>query len=77
MEIVDEFRHLDGIKSNFMLSESEYLAPVASNEDVGKISSEIIYSNIRSFVDQQQYFFDMLWKKAMERNKRLKKLKKG
>ena len=26
--LVDELRHLDGIKGNFMLSESEYLAPV-------------------------------------------------
>ena len=27
MKIVDELRHLDGIKGNFMISESEYLAP--------------------------------------------------
>ena len=52
MEIVDEFRHLEGIRSNFMLSESEYLAPVVSNEDAGIIASEIIYSNIKSFVNQ-------------------------
>ncbi|HET7390453.1 MAG TPA: hypothetical protein VFJ51_06485, partial [Nitrososphaeraceae archaeon] len=42
--IVDELRHLDGIKGNFMLSESEYLAPVALFEK-GKIASQIIYSN--------------------------------
>jgi hypothetical protein len=28
MTIVDELRHLDGIKGNFMVSETEYLAPV-------------------------------------------------
>lgn len=28
MTIVDELRHLDGIKGNFMVSESEYLAPI-------------------------------------------------
>ena len=32
MKIVDELRHLDGIKGNFMLSESEYLAPITSDE---------------------------------------------
>jgi len=28
MEIVHELRHLDGIKGNFMVSESEYIAPL-------------------------------------------------
>jgi two-component system, OmpR family, sensor histidine kinase VicK len=28
MTIVDELRHLDGIKGNFMISESESLSPV-------------------------------------------------
>jgi hypothetical protein len=37
MKIVDEFRHLEGIGSNFMLSEIEYLAPVVSNDNVGKL----------------------------------------
>jgi len=27
VSLVDELRHLDGIKGNFMVSESEYLAP--------------------------------------------------
>ena len=28
ISLVDEMRHLDGIKGNFMISESEYLAPI-------------------------------------------------
>jgi hypothetical protein len=28
MTIVDELRHLQGIKGNFMLSETEYLSPI-------------------------------------------------
>jgi len=31
IKIVDELRHLDGIKGNFMISEEEYLAPVILN----------------------------------------------
>jgi two-component system, OmpR family, sensor histidine kinase VicK len=76
MEIVDEFRHLEGIKSNFMLSESEYLAPVVFNGE-GKIASEIIYSSIRSFVDQQQYFFDMLWNKAIPAKRKIREIEEG
>ena len=34
MSIVDEVRHLDGIKGNFMISETEYLAPATSHEEI-------------------------------------------
>jgi two-component system, OmpR family, sensor histidine kinase VicK len=44
ISLVDELRHLNGIKGNFMVSESEYLAPVILFEK-GKIASEAIYSN--------------------------------
>ena len=77
MKIVDEFKHLEGIGSNFMLSEIEYLAPVVSNDNVGKIASEIIYSNIRTFVDQQQYFFDMLWNKAIPAEQKIREIEEG
>jgi two-component system, OmpR family, sensor histidine kinase VicK len=30
LSIVSKLRHLDGIKGNFMISESEYLAPIFS-----------------------------------------------
>ena len=36
IKIVDELRHLEGIKGNFMISESEYLAPAVSFEK-GKV----------------------------------------
>ena len=55
MDIVEEVRHLEGIMSNFMVSESEYLAPVVFDSQA-KIVPKIIYCNIRSFVEQQQYF---------------------
>jgi two-component system, OmpR family, sensor histidine kinase VicK len=34
MAIVDEVRHLDGIKGNFMVSEIEYLAPATSHGEI-------------------------------------------
>jgi hypothetical protein len=42
MTIVDELRHLDGIKGNFMVSETEYLAPVILFEK-GKIAPQVVY----------------------------------
>ena len=34
LSAVSELRHLDGIKGNFMISESEYLAPIVLFENV-------------------------------------------
>jgi hypothetical protein len=76
MEIVDEFRHLEGIMSNIMISESEYIAP-AVVADEGKIAPEIIYCNINSFVEQQQYFFDMLWNKAETAEQKIRDIEDG
>jgi hypothetical protein len=75
MENVDELKHLQGIMSNFMLSELEYLAPVVVvAADKGNIAPEIIYCNINSFVEQQQFFFDMLWNKAEPAEQRIREI---
>jgi len=74
--MVDELRHLDGIKGNFMISESEYLAPLVLFEK-GKIASQIIYSNVKEIVDQHQYIFDTLWSKANSAQQRIKEIEEG
>jgi two-component system, OmpR family, sensor histidine kinase VicK len=56
MSIVDELHHLDGIKGNFMISESEYLAPATSYEKT-KPASLIIYSSVKETLEHQQYVF--------------------
>lgn len=70
MSIVDDLRHLDGIKGNFMISESEYLAPASSREEK-EIASQIIYSSIQEIVEHQQYVFDTLWNKSVSAQKRI------
>jgi two-component system, OmpR family, sensor histidine kinase VicK len=76
MSLVDEMRHLDGIKGNFMISESEYLAPIILFEK-GKIAPQIIYSNQKEIVDQHQYIFDTLWSKAISAEHRIKEIEEG
>ena len=73
---VDELRHLDGIKGNFMISESEYLAPLILYEK-GKIASQIIYSNVKEVVEQQQYIFDTFWNKAIPGEQRIREIEEG
>ncbi|MFL6422680.1 MAG: ATP-binding protein [Nitrososphaeraceae archaeon] len=76
ISIVDEMRHLDGIKGNFMISESEYLAPAVLLEK-GKIASHIIYSNQKEVVEQHQYMFDTLWNKAISAQQRIMEIEQG
>ena len=76
MTIVDELRHLDGIKGNFMVSETEYLAPVILFEK-GKIASQIICSNVKEILDQHQYMFDTLWSKAISAQQRIREIEEG
>jgi two-component system sensor histidine kinase VicK len=74
--MVDELRHLDGIKANFMISETEYLAPVILYEE-GKIASQIIYSNVKEVVEQQQYIFDTFWVKSIPAEEKIKEIEEG
>jgi two-component system, OmpR family, sensor histidine kinase VicK len=76
MTLVDEIRHLDGIKGNLMVSESEYLAPAALFEK-GKIASQVIYSNQKEVVEQHQYMFDTLWNKAISAQQRITEIEQG
>ena len=66
MRIVDELRHLDGIKGNFMVSKSEYIAPLILFEH-GKIALQAVYSNMNEVVEQQQYLFDNFWRRQLNK----------
>jgi len=76
LRIVDELRHLDAIKGNFMVSESEYVAPLILFEH-GKIAPQAIYSNISEVVEQQQHIFDNFWNKALPAEERIKEIEEG
>ena len=74
-KIVDELRHLDGIKSNFVLSESEYIAiPFLEKSQP---ATQIIYSNINPIVQQMQCVFNTLWYKAIPVEQKIKEIEEG
>src|SRR5215831_4095934 len=76
LSIVDEVRHLDGIKGNFMISEIEYLAPATTHQEA-KLAAIIIYSSVREIVEHQQYVFETLWNKSISAEKRIRELEEG
>jgi two-component system, OmpR family, sensor histidine kinase VicK len=60
MSTVDDFRHLDGVKGNFYLTEQEYVAPSTIHEG-GNFAEWMICSNVKEIVEHQQYVFDSFW----------------
>ena len=77
IKMVDELRHLNGIKGNFYISETEYIAPATSHEK-GKPASQIIYSNVKEIVEhQRQYVFDSFWSRATPVSRRIREIRRG
>ena len=74
--VVTDLHHLDGIKGNFFVSEKEYIAPAALHEK-DKPSSQIIHSNMKEIVEEQQYLFDTLWNKSIPAEDKIREIEQG
>ena len=72
---ISELRHLDRIKGNFAISEKGYTASATLQE--ASLLQQVIYSNVRSILDQQQYVFETLWNKAIPAEQRLREIEEG
>jgi two-component system, OmpR family, sensor histidine kinase VicK len=71
-----EIRHLDDIKANFSVSETEYLATAAALREAEPIP-QIIYSNVKDIVEQQRYVFESFWNRATPAETRINEIEKG
>ena len=73
---ISELRHLDEVKGNFGIVDGIYYRATAK---AGESSAPplLIASTISAFVEQQQYFFDMLWRKAIPAKQRIKEIEEG
>jgi signal transduction histidine kinase len=71
--IVDELRHLEGVKTNFMISEVEYLAPLIQEKSEA-IALEHIYSDTVQIVEHGRCIFDTLWSKSISAEERIRQL---
>lgn len=75
MKLVDELRHLDGVRGGLAISETEYMATTVLQESAPL--TEVIYSNVREVVGQGQYIFDTLWSTATPAEQKIKELEEG
>jgi two-component system, OmpR family, sensor histidine kinase VicK len=72
---ISELRHLDGIKGNFAVSEKEYMASATMQE--ASPLQQVIYSNVREVLEQQQYVFDSFWNRCIPAEHKIKEIEEG
>jgi two-component system sensor histidine kinase VicK len=73
MPLVEEFRHLAGIKGSFYISEQEYAAPATYHEK-GKSADMMVHSTVREIVEHQQYVFDTIWNTSTSAERKIKEI---
>jgi len=75
IKIVDELRHLDGVKGGIAINDSEYMATTVLQE--AKPLTQVIYSNVKEVVEQGQYIFDTLWNVAIQAEQKIREIEEG
>jgi two-component system, OmpR family, sensor histidine kinase VicK len=81
-----EVRHLKGVKGNFVVSDTGYIAissaAITASSTTTPNSTEsqptttvttvphAVYSNVKEDVQQQQYVFEILWNPSRTKNQR-------
>jgi two-component system sensor histidine kinase VicK len=77
MNLVDELRHVDGVKGGLAVSETEFMATTILEEATPL--TQVIYSNVKEMVEQGQYIFDSLWANAaaIPAKQRIKEIEQG
>jgi signal transduction histidine kinase len=70
-----ELRHIAGIKGNFGVTETEYIASAILQKE--KPATQIIYSNAREVIEQQRYIFRSFWSRAIPAKNRIKQIEEG
>ncbi|MDQ3807858.1 MAG: HAMP domain-containing histidine kinase [Thermoproteota archaeon] len=68
-------RHMDNVKGNMAVSETEYVATATIEK--AKPIMQTIYSNARPILEQQRYFFENLWIKAVPADERIREIEEG
>lgn len=71
-----EIRHVDNIKGNFGIVDEQVYVASSVLED-SKSLNEIIYSDIKSIVQQNQFIFETLWQKSIPAQQRIREIEGG
>jgi len=68
-----ELRHLEGIRGNFGVSDTEYMAGTGEPE----LLDQLIYSNSSAFVKHHQAVFEMMWENGVPAEQKIQEIELG
>ncbi len=86
LKFAKEVRHLAGMRANFSVSETEYMASASIQQQEENQQQQqqqeqpipqVIYSNAKDLVEQQKYVFESLWNKATPSDQRFREIEEG
>ncbi|MGB8087069.1 MAG: HAMP domain-containing sensor histidine kinase [Nitrososphaeraceae archaeon] len=78
MKFAEVVRHVEGIKANFAVRNTDYIGIATSNAVFQpSIQPHIIYSNVKGIIEQQQYLFNSLWDKSVPAEQRIEEIERG
>ncbi|MFL6325043.1 MAG: ATP-binding protein, partial [Nitrososphaeraceae archaeon] len=86
LKFAKEVRHLAGMRANFSVSETEYMASASIQQQEENQQQQqqqeqpipqVIYSNTKDLVEQQKYVFESLWNKATPSDQRFREIEEG
>src|SRR5919199_873036 len=80
LKFAKEVRHLGGMRANFSVSETEYVASTSLQEGQQQQQQpipQVIYSNVKNLVEQQKYVFESFWNKAIPSDQRFREIEEG
>ncbi|MHB8567322.1 MAG: ATP-binding protein [Nitrososphaerales archaeon] len=68
-----EIRHVPNITSNMSATEKEFVVNVSSHSP----GTRLVYSSVKEFVAQNQFFFEALWEKGIQAETRIREIEWG
>jgi len=74
---IAELRHLDGVKGKIQLSDTELFVTTITENEESHQTAQVIYSNIKQLVEQQRSIFEILWKKAVPAEQKIREIENG
>jgi two-component system, OmpR family, sensor histidine kinase VicK len=74
---IAELRHLDGVKGRIQLSDTELIVTTTTENEESHQTAQVIYSNVKQLVEQQQSLFEIVWKKAIPAEQKIREIEDG
>ncbi|MGA8082486.1 MAG: hypothetical protein WB988_11525 [Candidatus Nitrosopolaris sp.] len=75
---IAELKHLEGVRGNFAMSDTEYIATTVTGVESDSITIPYdIYSNVKEDIKQHHYVFEIIWNKAIPAEQKISEIEEG